>query len=212
MPETYRWDGTLPADTATTWDAVTRHTAGWQWHIEYEPRLGGTERGLTPNGGTVTAWQPGRHFRTRAEGADGWFNELDLRLEDGGDQGTHLHLTHTSSDLADDLQYAQCAAHTNFYLHSLEAYLRWFAGRDPQSVEVNVPGSFAEVCDRIGARGNVYYRTLNFLGLRDDDTIVRVFGRDVWGDAVGVSVHSFTEGAGAAEWRAWAEGLAPVRV
>ena len=35
--------------------------------IDYEPWVGGAERGLTAGGGTVTAWEPPRHFATRAE-------------------------------------------------------------------------------------------------------------------------------------------------
>lgn len=190
MPETYRWDGTLPADALTTWDAITRHTAAWQWQVDYEPRLGGTERGLTPGGGFVTAWLPGRHFRTRAENEHGWFNELDLRLEAAG-AATHLHFTHTSPDLADDVVYAQCAAHTDFYLRSLEAYLRWFPGRPARCEEAEQPGTFDEVCARVGDRGEVYYRSADFLGLRADGTITRVFGRDAWGGPVSVSVHTF---------------------
>ncbi|MFG1927705.1 SRPBCC domain-containing protein [Cryptosporangium sp. NPDC048952] len=192
MPETYRWDGTLPADALTTWDAITRHTAAWQWQIDYEPRLGGTERGLTPGGGIVAAWLPGRHFRTRAENADGWFNEIDFRLEAAG-ENTHLHFTHASPDIADDVVYAQCAGHTEFYLRSLEAYLRWFPGRPARCTEVDVPGSFAEVCERVGDRGEVYYRSAQFLGLKAGSTFVRVFGRDAWGGSVGVSVHAFDD-------------------
>ena len=205
MPESYRWDGTLPADPATVWDAITRNTAGWQWRIDYEPRLGGTERGLTPHGGFVTAWLPGRHFRTRAEHPDGWFNELDLRLEPAGDHGTHLHFTQVSPDLADDLSYAQCAAHTAFYLAGLDAYLRWFAGRPARCREADVTGSFPDVCARVESRGEVYYRTRHFLGLRAGDTIVRVFGRDAWGGAVGVSVQAFGEDD---DWQAWLDGMA----
>ncbi|GAA0239034.1 SRPBCC domain-containing protein [Cryptosporangium japonicum] len=204
MPETYRWDGTLPADPMTTWDAITRHTAAWQWQVDYEPRLGGTERGLTPGGGFVTAWLPGRHFRTRAENEHGWFNELDLRLEPAG-AGTHLHFTHTSPDFADDVVYAQCAAHTDFYLRSLEAYLRWFAGRPARCREVDVPGSFAEVCARVRDRGPVYYESPHFLGLRADDVIIRVFGRDAWDGSVAVSVHTFHQSD---DWHAWLDSLA----
>jgi len=211
MPESFHWDGTLAADAATVWDAITRHTAGWLWNIEYEPHLGGAERGLTPDGGIVTAWQPGRHFRTRAERADGWFNELDLRLEPAGDQGTHLHFTQTAADLADDREYAQCAAHTDFYLRSLDAYLRWFAGRPARCLDFEVPGTFSDVCSRVFPRdAEIYYRTLHFLGLRTDDTIVRVFGRDAWGGSVGISVHLLQSDAAradavAADWQAWAD-------
>lgn len=66
-----RWEGALPASPREVRDAFTVHTAGWLWTIEYEPRAGGAERGLTPGGGTVTVWDPPRRFVTRAEGEDG---------------------------------------------------------------------------------------------------------------------------------------------
>lgn len=205
MPESYRWDGTLPADPATTWDAITRHTAAWQWQIDYEPRLGGTERGLTPSGGVVTAWLPGRHFRTRAESGTGWFNEIDFRLEAAG-ESTHLHFTHVTPDLADDVVYAQCAGHTDFYLRSLDACLRWFPGRPAHCLDVDVPGSFAEVRGRVGDLGTVYYTSPDFLGRRTENALVRVFGRDAWGLSVGVSVHVFDRDV--EHWQAWADDLA----
>ena len=62
-----RFEGELPATPREVWDAITLHTSGWYWNISYEPRPGGAERGLTSAGGTVTAWEPPRHFATRAE-------------------------------------------------------------------------------------------------------------------------------------------------
>lgn len=61
-----RWEGELPGTPQEVWDAFTVHTDGWLWKIEYEPRAGGAERGLTSGGGTVTVWDPPRHFVTRA--------------------------------------------------------------------------------------------------------------------------------------------------
>jgi uncharacterized protein YndB with AHSA1/START domain len=74
-----RWEGELPARPQDVWDAITRHADGYLWRIEYEPRVGGAERGLTAGGGTVTAWDPPRHFatRTRPETERDGFNELD---------------------------------------------------------------------------------------------------------------------------------------
>lgn len=64
------------------------HTAGWNWKIEYEPKADGAERGLTSTGGTVTVWDPPRHFTTRAPRDGDGFNQLDYRLETRG-AGTH---------------------------------------------------------------------------------------------------------------------------
>jgi uncharacterized protein YndB with AHSA1/START domain len=52
-----RWEGLLPASPQDVWDAVTCHADGYLWRIDYEPWVGGAERGLTPGGGTVTAWE-----------------------------------------------------------------------------------------------------------------------------------------------------------
>jgi uncharacterized protein YndB with AHSA1/START domain len=88
-----QWEGELPATPPDVWDAFTMHTAGWYWKIEYEPRVGGAERGLTSGGGTVTAWDPPRHFATRAERDGDGFNQLDYLLEPRG-AGTHLRYVH----------------------------------------------------------------------------------------------------------------------
>jgi hypothetical protein len=59
------------------------------WTTEYEPRVGGAERGPTAGGGTVVVWDPQRRFVTRAEGDGDGSNELDYLLEPHG-AGTHL--------------------------------------------------------------------------------------------------------------------------
>jgi hypothetical protein len=208
-----RWEGVLPADPRQAWDAITRHTGGWLWEIDYEPRVGGAERGLTSGGGTVAAWDPPRHFQTRAERPDGWFNVLDYVLEPRGD-GTLLRYTHTSVLASDfDAQYDQCAQHTAFYYHSLGEYLRHFAGRDAAYATFDVPGSFATVRDRVRERpeldATVDYETPAFLGLRTHDALIRVYGRDAWGGPVGIGLHLFADGAdAAAAQRSWAEWLA----
>ena len=76
-----RWEGELPASPQAVWDAITRHADGYLWPIEYEPRVGGAERGLTQGGGTVTVWEPPRHFatRTRPEHERDGLNEIDFR-------------------------------------------------------------------------------------------------------------------------------------
>ena len=76
-----RWEGELLATPQEMWDACTVHSVGWLWRIEYELWLGGDERGLTGNGGKVTAWDPTRHFTTRAENTDGGFNHVDYLIE-----------------------------------------------------------------------------------------------------------------------------------
>ena len=88
------WEGELCVPPETVWDAVTARSAGWLWEISYEPRVGGAERGLTSAGGTVTAWEPGRHFATYAERDDGWWNAIDYRFAAGRDGRTRMTYTH----------------------------------------------------------------------------------------------------------------------
>ena len=91
---TRRWrragSSSCPAMPQQVWDGFTKHAAAYLWPITYEPRVGGAERGLTSDGGTVTVWDPPRHFRTEASRPDGWFNTLDYILD-----GNHLRYVHT---------------------------------------------------------------------------------------------------------------------
>jgi hypothetical protein len=231
-----RWEGDLPATPPEVWDAITVHTSGWLWKIAYEPRVGGAERGLTSGGGTVTAWDPPRHFATRAERADGWWNELDYVLEPHG-AGTHLSYVHRSVTSGDHEQEVDaCRQHTAFYYHSLGEYLRLFAGRDAAYVTADGPaasahGGFAALRRALGVdddlvagdpvrlrpaglepvAGVVDYATHAFLGVRSADALYRFYGRDAWGWPVGVAHHLFAGGADeAASERAWSGWLSGV--
>jgi len=230
-----RWEGELPATPQEVWDAFTVHTDGWLWKIEYEPRVGGTERGLTAGGGTVTAWDPPRHFATRAGRGDG-FNELDYRLEPCA-AGTYLRYVHRRvMDEDYDRQLDACRQHTAFYNHSLGEYLRHFCGRDPAYVAAEAPeasalgGSTAlrralGVADDVATgdrvrltpagmepiEGVVDYATHAFLGVRSADALYRFYGRDAWGWPVGIAHHLFAAGADATAseraWSAWLDGV-----
>ena len=96
-----RWEGELPAAPQDVWDAITQHAEGWLWKIEYEPWFGGAERGLTSTGGTVTVWEPLRHFatRTRPESERDGVNELHFELEPLGPV-TYLRVLHRAAVLA----------------------------------------------------------------------------------------------------------------
>ena len=98
-----QWEGELPARPQDVWDAITQHADGYLWQIEYEPRVGGAERGLTAGGGTVTAWEPPRHFATRSrpETERDGLNEVDYVLEPLG-AATYLRYTHRAEIPADD--------------------------------------------------------------------------------------------------------------
>ena len=198
--------------------------------------LGGAERGLSSDGGTVTAWEPPRHFATRAERADGWFNELDYVLEPRAG-GTFLRYVHRGvMDDADyDREYEACRRHTAFYYHSLGEYVGHFAGRPVTYVSAGGPsesaaaGSFAAVRRELGIAGDaaagvratvelpgapgvkatIDYLTQEFIGLRTDDALYRFYGRDAFGWPVGVAHHLFGEDVdGSGAERAWGDWLA----
>ena len=234
-----RWEGELPARPQDVWDAITQHADGYLWKIEYEPRVGGAERGLTAGGGTVTAWDPPHHFatRTRPETERDGFNELDYVLEPLG-AATYLRYTHRAEIPADDFdrQLAACRQHTSFYNHSLGQYATHFAGREPVYVSVDGPAASAEggfvalrralgvpddvvAGDRVRLTpagmdpidGVVDFATGPFLGVRSADALYRLYGRDTWGWPAGVAHHLFADGADRAQSeRAWSDWVAGV--
>jgi hypothetical protein len=202
-----RWEGDLPGTPQQIWDAFTKHTAAYLWPITYEPRVGGAERGLNAKGGTVTAWEPQRHFRTEARGEH---NVLDYRLD-----GSHLSYVHYGGAPEDefDVQHDACVQHTKLYNHSMGEYVRHFAGREPHYLAFDeVPGSTEDVLARLGIAadagvgdevelGVVDYREPTMIGVRSASALIRVYGRDAWGWPVGVSIHSFDGPADEAAWR-----------
>jgi hypothetical protein len=234
-----RWEGELPASPQAVWDAITVHAGGYLWPIEYEPGVGGRERGLSVGGGIVAAWEPNRHFATHSDPAterDGP-NSLDFVLEPLGGI-TYLRYVHHGTVAADDFerQLDACRRHTTFYQHSLGQYACHFAGRDPVYVCVEAPpesaeGGFAVVRRALGLADDVVagepvtltpaglepvdgvcdYAVGTFLGVRTADSLVRVYGRNAWGYPVSVALHLFGEGLdGAAVERAWAGWIAGV--
>jgi hypothetical protein len=234
-----RWEGELPAAPQDVWDAVTEHADGFLWEVDFEPWVGGAERGLTAGGGTVTAWDPARHFatRTRPETERDGINELDYRLEALGPV-TYLRYLHRCDVPADDFdrQLDACRRHTTFYLHSLGQYACHFAGRQAAYVSVEAPASSAEggfvalrralgLADDVVAGdpvrlepaglepidGVVDYATDTFLGVRSADALYRLYGRDTWGWPAGIAHHLFADDVDqAASERAWGDWVAGV--
>ncbi len=225
------WEGVLPASAEQVWEAFTLHTAGWLWDIAYEPREGGAERGLTDGGGVVAVWEPHTRFVTRAEKG---FNQLEYRLSPGAG-GTYLRFTHQGETSGDhDLELDACRRHTAFYYHSLEEYLRHFAGRTAAYAAVDAPeasasGGFAALRRALGVAGDVEagdrvrwepaglpqvegvvdYATDTFLGVRTEDALYRFYGRDRWGWPVGMALHRFAGETDAAAWQTWLNDLFP---
>ena len=81
-------------------------------------------------GGTIVNADPPHRFTVRAEGPDGWFNQVDFRIEAHGD-GAILRYVHSGVFDAEgwDDQYDAVNSHTDFYLHTLGEYLEHFNGR-----------------------------------------------------------------------------------
>lgn len=227
-PFTVTWEGVLPGTPEQAWEAATRQAAGWCWQIDYEPRVGGAERGLTREGGTVTAWEPPQRFQTCAARADGWRNLLDYRFEPHPD-GTLLRYRHESFAEHDGWAEVveQCGEHTDFYVHSLGEYVRWFSGRSAQYVGIDgdatAAGLFAALELPAGARagdavtlrgpggaplaGTLDWLTPSFLGLRAEQLLFRVYCRDRWDDPTTIALHLFDPAADVAAvergWRGW---------
>jgi uncharacterized protein YndB with AHSA1/START domain len=129
----------LPATPEDVWEAIATGpgTAAWLFpQGDPEPRVGGK----TPDGSTVEAWDPPRHFAVRYEGEDGFFNALEFVIE-GREGGTTLLRYAHSGMITDDWdnQYDAANQHTDFYLHTLGQYLEHFNGRTATFVG-DVPG------------------------------------------------------------------------
>jgi hypothetical protein len=232
-----RFEKEIAAPPQAVWDTITRHSDGYVWPVEYEPRVGGAERGMTQGGGTVTVWEPARHFATEANGVEGEFNELDYRLEPLG-EATLLRTSHRTRVPADefDVQLDACRQHTAFYLHSLGQHACHFAGRSAVYVSADGPassaqGGLARLREALGLPtvpvagepvhltpqgldpidGVVDYAAGPFLGIRTQDALLRVYGRDAWGWPAGIAHHVFAEDAdGEALQRAWSDWVAGV--
>jgi hypothetical protein len=232
---TVRFEGSLVGTPVEVWEAITKGSAGWLWPLDFQTREGGLVGGLTGQGDRVVVWDPPRHLTVRADGADGWFNNLDYHLE-AWDRGTFLRYVHSGVlDEHDfDNEYEACRQHTAFYYHSLGEYVRYFKGRAATYVSVDAressaaPGSFADIRAAIGLRdkatvgdrvlfevagldpvdGVVDYLTGTFVGVRTVDGLYRFYGRDAFGWPIGVALHLFDPTVdGEKAHQAWAAWL-----
>ena len=227
------WTDEVAAPPEAVWDAVTRHSDGWLWPISYEPRVGGAETGLTGGGGLVTAWEPERRFTTTATDDVGT-NQVGYTFtpsDDGARTAISFHhhgVVPDDDDLA--VQYDACIRHTDLYRHSMTEYVAHFAGRDATYVEVDAgagstaAGSTAVLTRALGLPddlavgdevkvavpgaepvvGVVDFRETTFVGIRSEQGLHRIYGRDRWGWPVSVAHHLFDPDAdGAAVEKAW---------
>lgn len=204
-------DVELPATPEQVWRAVTDDAAAWMFPT-------GDWRTF------VKLEEFPTHLVTRMEGPDGWFNQLEHQLSEGP-QSTFLRYVHSGIFVDDwDNQYDGASKHTEFYLHTLGQYLAHFNGqpvtfsdiqgpnaatasnaldvflsslglenaKEGESHSVNLPGTgLTELV--------VDFRTENFVGLRTSAALIRIFGRNAFGQRVGLTVHDFAPDADAEE-------------
>lgn len=226
-----RRDGEVPTTPEEYWDAVTTGNGGWLWPMEFEPREGGA----APFGGTITTWDPPHRLVSRVEGGNGWFNQVEHHIE-GRDGGTtYFRYVHSGVFVDDwDNQFDGADQHTDFYLHTLGQYLRYFSRRPVTYVSADAPASSitADGFDRLRralglgddvAEGDtvpvalagvdpvdavVDYQRPHFLGLRTGDGLYRFFGRNAFGAPVGIGLHLFAPDADQAKaTQAWTDWL-----
>jgi hypothetical protein len=212
-------EGELETTPAEFWEAITNGTGGWLWPMEFEPREGGA----AAFGGTVTVWDPPHHFVTRVDGENGWFNQLEHVIEERPGGRTFWRYVHSGVFVDDwENQYDGAGKHTDFYLHTLGQYLRYFNRRPVTYVAAEGPAESSaadafEVLRRELGLGDdvaqddavrvtlpgiepldavVDYLTPDFIGLRTENGMYRFFGRNAFGGRVGIALHLFA-GTGA---------------
>ena len=223
----------LPAGPEQVFAAITSGTAGWMFPVDVDP--GASAPGV---GKPDITWDPPNHFAVRVEGDDGWFNALDYIIE-ARDGGTAvLRYVHSGIFVGDwDDQYDGVGKHTDFYLHSLGQYLRYFPGRSAAYIALSGPVNSAGarsfetlkgaigVSDASGAGDSVRievpgldpidavvdYINPYFLGLRTDEALYRFYGRNAFGGTVDAAHHLFADGVDKAKteqaWRTWLDGV-----
>jgi hypothetical protein len=218
----------LPGTPEAVYRAVSTSEGNASWLFPSE--------GGTPD----VSSKPPHELTVREEGPDGWFNQLEFRIEARGD-GAWLRYVHSGvfDDENWDAQYDAVNAHTDFYLHTLGQYLEHFSPRTATYVGGGPGGLMGpeasmrpDAFDRLQAAlgvpngaspgesvrlaqddvdGVIDYRTDKFLGIRTDDALYRFFGRNAFGGPVGMSIHHFGDGVDAEKvGAAWTDWLAKV--
>ncbi|MEU1257050.1 SRPBCC domain-containing protein [Streptomyces chartreusis] len=231
----------VDATPQEVWEAVTAGTGGWLWPMEApEPRVGGKGPfGSTVTAWDPPHHYTNRVENVDGI-SEQTLNQLDYTIEPR-DEGRRAWVRYVHSGIfVDDWdnQYDGANRHTEFYLHTLRQYLTRFRGRPvtafatfdgpeaskaadafvavgralgladdtAQGASVQVRGPKGQVLDAV-----VDFRNPYFLGLRTDDALIRVFGRNHWGYMVGMSVHDFAPGADAEAdedmWKGWLNGV-----
>jgi hypothetical protein len=223
----------LPASAQQVFDACTTGTANWLFPTGLEPGVDGGG----PLGSTVS-WEPPGHFAVRTEGEDGWFNALEYLIETREGGTAVLRYVHSGVITDDwDTQYDGADKHTDFYLHSLGQYLRYFPNRTATYVSVSgppassAPDAFERLKWKLGLGDTskegasvrvtapgltakdlvVDYLRPQFVGLRSDDALYRFYGRNFFGGTVDAAHHLFAGDANHDDteqaWNTWLQSV-----
>jgi hypothetical protein len=225
----------LPGTPEQIFAAVTRETAAWMFPIEEAPGVGG----LGPDDPKVKVWSPPEHVAVRVDGPEGFFNALDYLIEAREGGTAYLRYVHSGVLMQDgwEDQYDGIGAHTDFYLHSLGQYVKYFAGRPVEYLAAGGPassgaagsidvlkaalglGSESKVGDSVSlevpgfgwVEAEIDYLTPRFVGLRASGALYRFYGREAFGGTVDVAHHLFEPKTGVAEstaaWQQWLNGV-----
>ncbi|MFC8447500.1 SRPBCC domain-containing protein [Kitasatospora sp. NPDC057223] len=200
----------LPAAPQEVFAAVTGAVSAWM----FPAPEGSAEAG-------ATVWEPPGRYAVRVEDEDGRPGSLEYDIRPREAAGSVLRYAHTGAFPDDDwdVRYDSCSRHTDFYLHTLGQYLRYFDGRPAVFVGVEAPAASAaadafdvlldelhldkevRVGDRLSVEldevgvleAEVDYRSPQFLGLRTHQGLIRFFGRNAFGGRVGVTLHLFAD-------------------
>jgi hypothetical protein len=225
----------LPGTPDAAFQAVATGEGNASWLFPSEITSG--EGGETSDGGKVLVWDPPHRFTVRAEGLEGWFNQLEYTIEAHGN-GVILRYVHSGvfDEAGWDDQYDAVGSHTDFYLHTLGQYLEHFSpktatyvGGGPGGIsgpEASMtPDAFTKLQRALGVPegagvgdsvrlahddvdGVIDYKTDHFLGVRTNDALYRFFGRNAFGGPVGMSIHHFGDGIDAdAAGKSWEDWL-----
>ncbi len=227
-------EGEVPGAPEQAWEAMTTGIGGWLWPMEIEGREGGSAAEV----GVVTVWDPPHRLVTRMDGEDGWFNQLETVIESRPGGRAWLRYVHSGVFLEDwDNQYDGASKHTVFYMATMRQYIQHFSGKPVTYASGDGPEA-AKAPDALGAllaklglgvsdgegtavriavpglgtqEGVVDYRDDNFIGVRTSEALIRFFGRNAFGAAVGFAVHDF---GGKVEqsklqdaWQAWIDSV-----
>lgn len=224
----------VPGTPEQIWAAISAETAGWMFPSPLEIPADGSR----PDSPVIARWKPPTELGIHMEGPDGWFNNLEYVVEARDDSTAVVRYVHAGIFADDwDNQYDGASRHTDFYLHSLGQYVRYFAGQSATYVCTDGPqssgtadamttlrgalgiGSGGAVGDTVTfdvpGIGTINAETdyLNdwFVGLRTEDALLRFYGRNTFGGNVDAAHHLFSADADvdalAAAWKGWLDGV-----